>query len=97
MGSIRSQFADSLMFDGFGVVTGSVTAIQFPTGSVGMMRLKADIDNVGTFKLGERPDNCLFPMRAGDDTGWVSTSNLNRYYYQNNSGTTDYLYWWLQD
>lgn len=97
MTTIRHQFSDSLMFDEFFVVTGSATAIQFMTGTVGMMRMKADIDNEGVFRIGNRADSCLYPLNAGDDTGWVSTSDMNRYWHQNASGSSDYLYYWVQE
>jgi len=84
------------MYDEMGVITGSVTAVQFPTGTCGAIRFKADVDNVGTFNLGHDVNNCSFPMRAGDDTGWAQTTDTNRYWHSNASGSVDYLYFWLQ-
>ena len=97
MTGIKEQYSSHFIWDEFGVVTGSVSAVQFPTGTCGMVRFKADSDNDGTFNLGRfNIGEVNFPLRAGDDTGWIATTNLNRYRHQNNSGTSDYLYWWLQ-
>ena len=98
MGStIKEQFTDSLFFDVFGIVTGSVTSTQFADNPCGMVRFKADSANVNAFKLGKVGAGfTAFPLYAGDDTGWVSTSNLDRYIHSDASGTMDYLYWWLQ-
>jgi hypothetical protein len=85
------------MFDKFGVVSGSATAIQFPDEPCFSVRFKADPDNNEDFFLGEAGSGLTpFPMDAGDDTGWIATSNLNRYIYSNVSGSAEYLYWWLQ-
>lgn len=94
--TIPSQFSDSFIFDEFGVVSGSATAVQFPDEPCGMVRFKADPNNNEDFHIGENANNVIFPFDAGDDTGWVSTSNLNRYWYSNVSGSAEYLYWWLQ-
>lgn len=96
MGSIRSQFSDGLMFNEFLVVTGSVTETQFPTDEVGMVRFKSDLGNNGVFFLGNRADNCIFPLYAGEDTGWNSLNDMNELYHRNPSGSSDYLYYWLQ-
>ena len=84
------------LYDAFGVVTGSATDIQFPTGSCGMLRFKADPANSGVFLIGNE-FGTLFPLNAGDDTDFFMTTNLNRYYYSHRTtGTTDFAYWFLQ-
>lgn len=95
MTGIKDQYSSVFAFDVFGVVTGSATAIQFPTGSCGMVRFKADPQNDTDFLLGHDPTHVMFPMAAGDDTGWVATDNLNRYWYSDVSGSMDFLYYWL--
>ena len=92
------------LFDNFGLVTGSYLSIQFPTGSCGLLRFKADPGNAGVFLLGDydaaggsMATGGGYPMDAGDDTGFFYTTNLNRYCYSHGTtGTTDYLNWWLQ-
>ena len=92
------------LFDDFGLVTGSYLSIQFPTGSCGNLRFKADPGNAGVFLLGDydaaggsMATGGGYPMDAGDDTGFFYTTKLNRYYYSHRTtGTLDYLYWWLQ-
>jgi len=95
--TIKEQFSDSLFFDKFGVITGSASIVQFPNEPCGMARFKADNGNIGLFLIGEDGSATTpFPLYGGDDTGWISTSNLNRYQHSDVSGTADYLYYWLQ-
>ena len=98
--SVKDQFADgALQFDKFGIVTGTTsTGTQFASDPCAMVRFKAHPDNDGVFLLGEAGSGLTsFPMSAGDDTGWVSTSNVNRYMQSNSwTGTGDRLLYWLQ-
>jgi hypothetical protein len=97
--SIKNQFADgALQFDKFGLITGtSSTGIRMTNDPCAMLRFKADPGNIGVFLIGEAGSGLTsFPLSAGDDTGWVSTSNVNRYQHSNISGSADYLLYWLQ-
>ena len=97
MGStIPKMFSDAFPADEFGIVTGTQSCIQFPTGTCGMVRFKAHPDNVGLFLIGNAVQGCLFPLDAGDDTGWISADALHRFYANGLSGTSDYIYWFLQ-
>ena len=97
MAGINEMFSSVCIYDEFGVVTGSIAEIQFPTGTCKMVRFKSAPGNSSEVFLLGNEFGCLFPMAAGDDTGWIATSNINRYYYSNVSGAAEYLYWWLQD
>jgi hypothetical protein len=87
-----------------GVVTGSVTCVAFPAQSAKLLRFKADPGNVGVHKLGVvGTGECLWPMAAGDDTGWIAPpyiegnlAGLNSYKHSNASGSVDFLYYWIQ-
>ena len=102
--TINEMFSGNPMNNLFGVVTGSVTCVAFPEESAMLLRFKADPDNNGTFLLGAvGTGDCLWPMAAGDDTGWIpapysegNLAGLHSYKHQNLSGTTDYLYYWIQ-
>ena len=93
--TIKEQFSDAFIFNEFGMVTGSITDIQFPTGTCGMLRFKADPDNYDDFLIGNE-FGTSFPLAPGDDTGWVSAYNLNQFYYSSISGSVDFLYYWYQ-
>jgi hypothetical protein len=95
--SYRSQFSDAPMFDKFGVVTGtSSTGVQMPNDPCNAVRFKAHPNNIGIFLLGEAGSGLTsYPLDAGDDTGWIYTSNTNRYLHSNVSGSTDQLLYWL--
>ena len=75
-------------------VSGSVTAMQFPTGSCKLVRFKAEHNNAGSFFIGETPSDLHYEMRARDDTGWIPMTDLNELYYINLSGTADFLAYW---
>jgi hypothetical protein len=96
--SVKDQFAEgSLHFDKFGVITGSTSAVIMDDEPCSMVRFKADNDNSGAMLIGEAGSGLTsWPMEAGDDTGWVSTSNLDRYNHSSSSGTYNYLLYWLQ-
>lgn len=104
MTTTNEMFAGNPLYNIFGVVTGTASVTYFPSGSAKLIRWKADPDNIGTFKLGAIPvDETFFPLDAGDDTGWVAPPSaqgnllgLNSYCYSNGSGSSDFLYFWLQ-
>jgi len=95
MATIPSQFQDAYNVNRFGVASGTASATQFPSQECKIVRFKADPDNNEDFLLGVE-GNTSFPLDAGDDTGWVSASNLNQFYYSNVSGSAEYLYYWWQ-
>ena len=98
MGSNRSQFSDSLQFDKFGVITGSVSVVIMPNEPCQRVMFKANEDNNEYFLLGEAGSNLTFwQLGSGEETPWIETSNLNRYCHSNVSGSAaEYLIWWLQ-
>lgn len=79
------------------VVSGTPTPTQFLTGTCMLVRFKADPGNNENFRLGSTPDTTLYPMAAGDDTGWVSAHNMSQFWHSNISGSAEYLYYWLQN
>jgi len=95
MATIPSQFSDALNVNRFEVFSGTAVATQFPSQECKMVRFKADPDNNEDFLLGVEGVTS-FPLDAGDDTGWVSASNLNQFYYSNVSGTAELLVVWWQ-
>ena len=101
--TIKEVFSGNPMYNDIGVVTGSVTCVQFPSGTAMLVRFKADPDNEGNFLLGAGDGDCLWPMAAGDDTGWVAPpyiegdlAGLHSYKHQALSGTGERLYYWIQ-
>ena len=79
--TIPQQFSAGFIYNEFGVVTGTVSCTQFPTGTCKLLRFKTNPDNEGHFLIGNK-FGCLFPMDGGDDTGWISAMNLNQFYYK---------------
>jgi len=102
--TILQQFSGNPIYNIFGVVTGTASCTQFISGTANLLRFKADPDNVGTFYLGSYgTGECIWPMDAGDDTGWIAapfgeghTQGIQFFTYQNLSGTTDRLHYWIQ-
>ena len=107
MTAIKEQFSSNPYFDKFYVVTGSASFVGFPTGTAKLFRMKADPDNVGTFFVGDVITGVgVFPIDAGDDTGWNPAGgggmdqgggNLEHLGSSNPSGTLDTLCIWVQD
>ena len=94
--TIVEQFSDDFQNDFFYKITGSANALRLMSGSAHMIRFKADPGNIGTFFIGNDATHCFFPLDAGDDTGWGSAENTNRYGHINSSGSVDFLYYWLK-
>lgn len=95
--TITSDFSVSPDDNTFGTVTGSASAVRFPSYEGLMVRFKARSTNVGSFFLGNGSNNCVYEIDAGDDTGWVATNQLDLFWYRSPSGSLDILNYWLQD
>ena len=93
----RSEYSDALIFDVFGVVTGTFGSDQFPNIPCSKARFKARSTNAGSFFIGHASGAVPLPyeLDAGEDTDWFATSNLNRYFHNGSSGTTDMLAFWI--
>jgi len=93
----RSEYSDALIFDVFGVITGTFGSDQFSNIPCSKARLKARSTNAGSFFIGHASGAVPLPyeLDAGEDTGWFATSNLNRYFHNGSSGTTDVLAFWI--
>ena len=94
MGSANELYSYNPRAIDIGVVTGTVTATQLPSGTVKLIRFKANSDNEGSFFVGETEHDLFYEMRARDDTGWIPITNMNELYHINLSGTSDLLYYW---
>lgn len=97
MGNVVQFYGDSFTDVDIGAVTGSATALRFPSVPAKLARFKAKASNIGSFFLGQDIGDNHFELDANDDTGWFSISNLNQYSYQNPSGTSDTLAYWILD
>lgn len=101
---INEAFSDNPQYNIFGMVTGTVSVTQFPSGTAKLLRFKADPDNDGNFLLGAYGTGvCSWPLAAGDDTGWIAPPSadgnlrgLQNFTYQDLSGTMDRLHYWIQ-
>ena len=72
-----------------GELAGSATAVQMPTVACKLVRFKARADNAGRVYIGgsgvTKPDNATdtttgFELSAGEETGWLPTSNLDVFF-----------------
>ena len=93
--SCNEFYSDNPKALDIGIVTGTKTATQFPTGSVKLLYLKARADNIGSFFVGETEHDLFYEIDAGDELSAFIT-NLNELYYYNPSGTVDLLAYWRQ-
>lgn len=81
--------------NGIGVVTGTATALNFPNSDIHLIRFKAAPANLEVFYLGTTANN-MWPLSAGDDTGWVLADNWSDYWYKGGTGTVNHLHYWIQ-
>lgn len=89
---IANDFADSPKTNLFGIMTGTASVLAFPSVPCLMVRLKVSPTSVTTMQIGTGSD-AVWPLAAGDDTGWIACNNLNQFSYKGSSGTISY---WAQ-
>lgn len=94
--TIPQQFSDSFIHETFYKITGTYAASQFPDIASHLVRLKAPSTNTGSIFIGHNGTSLWWELDAGDDTGWISVPNLNRYWHGLSSGSADYLVAWVQ-
>lgn len=94
--TIPQMFSDYFINEFFYKVTGSATARQFPDVEARLVRFKVPSTNVGSIFIGNSAATVWYELDAGDDTGWISTANLNRYWQLSSSGTMDTITAWVQ-
>ena len=78
------------------VVTGSTSAVQFPSRPCIRAKFRANDANIGTFQLGASVSTVIWEMDAGKELNWIDIDNLNLLWHSNASGTADKLSYWLQ-
>lgn len=86
---------DDVFNNSIGVVTGTATAIQFPNFATERLRFKANPANTETIYIGTSEVN-MWPLAAGDDTGWILADNFNDYWHKGGTGTVNHLHYWVQ-
>lgn len=88
---------DADVNNGIGVVTGTATAIQFPNVACAAVRFRADPNNPAVSYIGTAAAN-MWPLSAGDDTGWAMADNLSDYWYRGTgTATPNLIHYWIQD
>lgn len=94
----QAFYSDVFPYDGMGIVTGTAGSTNFPNIGCGVVRFKGLFGNVGSFLICSASGTAAqgYPIRASEDTGWIATDNLNRYWFKNASGTSDKLAYWYQ-
>ena len=94
MSGLKEYYGDVFNSDWFGVVSGTASALQFPSGTARLARFKADTSNQGDIFFGNRGE-VIFALDAGQDTGWFAPSQgkLENYYYV---GDNQVLRFWIQ-
>jgi hypothetical protein len=87
---------EDVINNGIGLVTGTAVAIQFPSHGVQLVRFKADPSNPANSFLGTTASH-MWPLAAGDDTGWVLADDLSDYWYKG-TGTAapNLIHFWVQ-
>jgi len=79
------------------VVTGSLTAVQFPDLPCIRVRFKAAAANIGNFKIGDSSTTIVWELDTAEELDWIDVDNLNKFWHSDASGTADKLVYWLQN
>jgi hypothetical protein len=80
----------------FGVVTGSITALQFPDVPAIQAKIQARAGNGSIASIGNAVNNTVFEIESGEVTDWFEIDNLSELWYSNPSGTMDALVFWIE-
>jgi hypothetical protein len=84
-----------------GELAGATTATQLPDIPCSLVRLKARSDNAGSVYIGPSGVSLAdgstdtttgLELDAGEDTGWIPTDNLNRFYRITDNSGDDLTY-----
>jgi hypothetical protein len=84
-----------------GELAGSATAVQMPDVPCSMARFKAVLSNAGNVYIGGAGVTVVngstdttsgLELTPGEDTGWISIDNLNRFYRICNNAGDDLTY-----
>ena len=93
MTGLKEYYGSVFNDDWFGTVSGTASALPFPSGTARMARFKAAPGNQGNALIG-REGEVIYPLDAGDDTGWFAPTQgkLQNYQYQ---GADQIIYYWV--
>lgn len=87
---------DDVINNNIGVVTGTASAVNFPSRAIKMARFLADASNPASSFLGTTA-NHMWPMAAGNDTGWVLADDLADFWYRGTgTATPNLIHYWTQ-
>ena len=78
--------------NGFGVATGTASAVAFPNIDVFHFRIKAGLVQANGWIGSYGVTN--FPVEQAWDSGWNEVDNMSDIYYR---GTGTYFYYWFQN
>ena len=97
MSSWRSFWSDDFSHEAMGVVTGTSVA-QFPNVPGFVFKLQGRSTNKGSFLLGFGSGSLYYEVDAGFETDWfpLSSKNLNQFYFNNVSGSSEVMTYWAK-
>jgi len=78
------------------LLTGSSSVVQFPDVPCTLALFRAPSINVASFFVGGAVDKCFIEIDASQEAGPMELNNLNQLWYYSQSGTMDYLSYWVQ-
>jgi hypothetical protein len=101
MPGMKELYSHNPIYDKFFVVSGSVSAVSFPSGTAKMFRMKADSGNQLPFLIGTYMEGVgVYPLYASNELEWTPTPasfQMSEMVHQNASGSTERLYIWMKD
>ena len=101
MSGIKEFYSANPIYDKYFVITGSASAVSFPSGTAKMFRLKADSGNGAPVLIGNYIDGVgKYPIYPSEDIGWnpaPASYQMAEMVHSDVSGTMDKLYLWMKD
>jgi hypothetical protein len=74
-----------------GIATSTGSAQQFDTVKADLVMFKVIVGN--TVFIGDASP--IFPVEAGDDTGWIGCKNLDDFYHSTGAGGSSGTIYWI--
>lgn len=73
------------------LVTGSASALPFPSGSCKLVKFCSYDANHVPFYIGSDNTHMFLEISVGETTDWIPINQVSKLWYQNVSGSVDYL------
>ena len=98
MSTFKAYFSEDFSHELIGEITGTSAYALFPSVPGYAFKLQGRSTNLGSFMIGTNSGTLAYEVDAGFDTDWfpLVTKNLNSLYFENVSGSSERLTYWVK-